>query len=158
MTLLAMWALTTDAQATEIGSRPFGLGIQLGAPSGLSGKYYLEGRRNAIDFAVGAWYGDGFYDDFFAHATYSWHFPELTAGQGVAIPWRVGVGGWLASGYYRGRYGFDDLFLGARVPIGLDFDLETAPVQFFIEAALQLMVFPGIDAGLDAGLGVRYYF
>lgn len=157
--MLTVLALTAQVHATEIGSsRPFGLGIQLGTPSGLSGKFYLGGRRNAIDFGVGAWYGDGFYDSFYAHGTYSWHFPELTSGGGVAIPWRAGVGGWIASGYWGwGRYR-SDAILGVRVPIGLDFDLETAPVQFFVEAALAMSIFPGIAAGLDAGIGARYYF
>ena len=165
MTLLPLLALAlgSPAHATEIGSsRPFGLGVQLGAPSGITGKVYLGGRRNAIDFLVGAWYGDAFYDTFYGHATYNWHFPELASGGGVSIPWRVGVGGWVASGYW-GRWGrndrFGDLWVGARVPIGLDFDLEMAPVQFYIEAALQVSVIPrplGMD--LDAGIGARYYF
>lgn len=158
--LLTALAVAPAAHATEIGSsRPFGLGIQLGDPSGLSGKYYLGGRRNAISFAVGTYYGDRFGDSFWAGATYDFHMTELTSGGGVTIPWRVGIGGFLGSGRYKywDRY-YGDLFLGARVPIGLDFDLEQAPVQFYIEAALDLLVVPGITAGLDAGIGARYYF
>lgn len=157
ITLLTL-LLEPTALATEIGSRPFGLGIQLGTPSGLTGKYYLGSRVSAISFAVGGAYGDVLYDSFFAHATYELHFEELTAGSGVAIPWRIGIGGWLASGDYWVYGPGRDLILGARVPIGLDFDLEEAPVQFYVEVAFSMSVFPGIGAGLDAGLGVRYYF
>ena len=44
------------------------------------------------------------------------------------------------------------------MPVGLDFDLETAPVQFFVEIGVDLVLYPGIWAGLDAGIGARYYF
>ncbi len=150
---------TSDARATEIGaSRTFGLGIQLGTPSGLTGKLYLGGRTNAIDFALGAYYGGEFYDTVYAQVSYHWHVAELTSGGGVAIPFRVGVGGWLASGDWGfGRYD-DTVILGARVPFGLDFDLEAAPIQFYFEVAFALAAIPFVDASLDAGIGFRYYF
>ena len=40
---------------------------------GLSGKLYLGGDRNAVDFAL-AWNSWGYYyDDVYFHATYLWH-------------------------------------------------------------------------------------
>lgn len=159
--LLAL-SLTQDASATEIGSgRPFGLGIQVGEPSGLTGKLYLGGRRNAIDFTVGATYydrDDRFADHFYAQVAYHWHITELTSGSGVAIPFRVGVGGFVTSGYYRWSNDAYDAVLGARVPVGLDFDLEAAPVQFFIELGFQLTVLPPLRVGGDGAMGIRYYF
>jgi hypothetical protein len=156
--LLAL-AVAPTASATEIGSsRPFGLGIQLGSPSGITGKYYLGGRRNALSFALGSHYGDDFYDGLWLTGSYDFHMTELASGGGVAIPWRVGVGGFLATNSYGyGRYR-NGAFLGARVPVGLDFDLEQAPVQFYVEVAANLVVWPGIYGGLDAGIGARYYF
>jgi hypothetical protein len=148
-----------EASATEIGARPFGLGIQLGAPSGITGKLYMGGRRNAIDFALGAYYDDVFYNNAFVQVSYHWHFPELTSGSGVTIPLRIGVGGWLTSGAWRfGYYRGYDVIIGGRVPFGVDFDLETAPVQFYVEVAFAMAVVPFIGAGLDAGIGFRYYF
>jgi len=157
-TALCLLALSAPAAATEIGSsRPFGLGIQLGSPSGITGKYYLGGRRNSVSFALGSYYDGGFYSGFWAAASYDFHISDLTSGSGVTIPWRVGVGGFLGSdGYYGRRVG--DAVLGARFPLGLDFDLETAPVQFYIEVAANLVVYPGVWGGLDAGIGGRYYF
>jgi len=155
---LGLLAAAPAAHATDIGSsRPFGLGIQLGSPSGITGKYYLGGRQNAVSFAVGAYYGSGYYDSFWVAGSYDFHITELASGQGVAIPWRVGIGGFLGSdGYYGRRRG--DAVIGARVPVGLDFDLESAPVQFYVEVAANLVLYPGIWAGLDAGIGARYYF
>ena len=164
MTVLiaALWGMPSAHAGTEVGDpRPLGLGIQLGTLSGLSGKYYLGNRERAVDFGLGAGLGNTFYSNFHVHATFSQHFPALVSGDGVTIPWRVGIGGWLNSGGYwlYNRYNpRPGAILGARVPVGLDFDLEDVPLQFFVEAAFNLAVFPGIWAGVDAGLGVRYYF
>lgn len=158
--LLALF-LAPDAVATEIGSgRPFGLGVQLGSPTGVTGKIYLGGRRNAIDFLVGGPYSDNYWwGGIWAQAAYHWHVMELTSGDGVAIPFRVGVGGFVSTWQYRwwgnGRY---DAVIGARVPVGLDFDLESAPVQFWVEAAVDVTILPPLGIGVDGGIGVRYYF
>jgi hypothetical protein len=158
-TALLALALTTEASATEIGNgRNLGLGIQLGSPTGLTGKYYLGGRRNAVSFALGSQYDGGFYSGVWVTGSYDFHIEELVNEPEFALPLRVGIGGFLATGSYRFGYYRDDLFLGLRTPIGLDFDLTGAPVQIYIEVAFDLVLYPGIYGGLDAGLGVRYYF
>ncbi|MEO0603956.1 MAG: hypothetical protein AAF211_21140 [Myxococcota bacterium] len=159
-----MWVLLASAAMgapTEVGTpRPFGIGIQLGTFSGLTGKYYLRGRRNALDFAVGTAYGNTFANSLHAHVTYHEHISTLTEGAGVSIPWRIGVGGWLNAGsnWVFPQYRNQGLIIGARVPVGLDFDLEDVPVQFYAELAFNLAILPGIAAGLDGSVGVRYYF
>lgn len=164
MTSLMMLAALGTAEATEIGNgRAFGLGIQLGAPTALTGKVYLGGRRNAIDFALGTYYDDYgyYYDGFYGHVNHHWHLTELASGGGVAIPFRIGVGGFLGTfgyGWYDRRYDRSDLVVGARVPFGLDFDLERAPVQFYVELAPEITILPPLRIGWDAGIGVRYYF
>ncbi|MCI0633270.1 MAG: hypothetical protein L0206_05045 [Actinobacteria bacterium] len=153
-----LWA-GGDAHATEIGSdRAFGLGIQLGEPSGITGKVYLDGRSSAIDFLVGSYYDDGFVGDVYLQAAYHIHIVELTSGGGVTIPFRAGIGGFFNSGYWRFDDSVQDVVFGARVPIGLDFDLEKAPVQFYLEVALDVAVIPFVGIGGDGGLGARYYF
>lgn len=158
--LLAL-GLSTDAAATEIGtSRSFGLGLQLGDPVGLTGKFYLGGRTNAIDFVVGSHYynNDYYYSNIALQAAFHWHLVELTSGGGVAIPFRIGVGGFFVAGDYYYNDHYDDFGLGARVPFGLDFDLEQAPVQFYVELAFDLVLFPYPGPYLDGGVGFRYYF
>jgi hypothetical protein len=162
MVTFALAALVSRAEATEIGSsRKFGLGIQLGEPTALTGKLYLGGRENALDFALGTRYDEdwGPDDSVFAQVSYHWHLTELTSGGGVAIPFRIGVGGFLDTTDYGWDADWDEDFaLGARVPFGLDFDLESAPVQFYVELAPEVFVLPPIEFEWDAGVGVRYYF
>ncbi len=159
-----MWLLLaglTTAGATEVGhSRPLGLGIQLGSFSGITGKFYLGGRRNALDFAVGTAYGRTFASGIQAQVSYHFHFDPLTEGNGVTIPWRVGVGGWINAGSSWVYPQFDDdrVIVGARTPLGLDFDLEEIPLQFYAEIAFNLAVVPGVGAGFDGSIGGRYYF
>ncbi len=165
MTMLALMAMSaTTAEATEIGSsRQFGLGIQLGSPTALTGKLYMGGRQNALDFALGTFYDNyGPYDSLWVHVSYHWHLVELTSGGGVAIPFRIGVGGFLNTfdyDYWDNDYYLDnDLAVGVRVPFGLDFDLESAPVQFYIELAPEITILPPLYILGDGGIGVRYYF
>src|SRR5262249_13623818 len=134
--MLAMLVATAYAARTEIGThRAFGLGVQLGEPTGLTGKLYL-GDRHALDFLVGGgYYGRGpYWDGVYAHVDYNFQLDNLASGGGVTIPFRVGIGGFLSTGYYPYYApGPNDAVVGARVPIGLDFDLESAPVQFYAE-------------------------
>lgn len=159
--LATLLALPSTAGATEIGSsRAFGLGIVLGSPSGISGKYYIGGRTNAIDFSVGSWYSGrygSYYGGYRVAVAYHWHFEELASGGGVAIPIRIGVGGFVSDGGFYDDW-FGETALGVHVPFGLDFDLESAPVQFFGEVGAEIPVYPFFGLGFALGIGVRYYF
>ncbi len=150
------------AEASEVGSRPFGLGVVLGDPTGLSAKLYLGSGANAIDFALAfdtydsrdRYDGDALY----FHATYLWHPSVLASGSVAEMPWHVGVGGFAESDRFGGRNdGYDD-GIGVRVPIGLDVNLEGAPIQFFGDIALRVGILPGTYIDFDLGLGARYYF
>ena len=158
---LALIVLESVAGATEIGeSRQFGLGIQLGDPSGITGKIYLGGRVNAVDFALGTYYDSPISDGLYVQAAYHVHIVELTSGGGVAIPFRAGIGGFFTTGYWRWDDGSEDydVVVGARVPFGLDFDLERAPLQFYLEIAFDVTLAPPLRFGGDGGIGFRYYF
>jgi hypothetical protein len=156
MPALALFlALAIDnAAATEIGDRPFGIGVVLGDPTGLSGKYYLGGRSNAVDMAL-AFDTRGSNDGWlYAHATYLWHPSVIAKGPDVELPWHVGIGAFVATDQSNNDGG--EAF-GVRVPIGLDADLEKIPLQFFGDIALHVTVLPATDVDFDIGLGARFY-
>jgi hypothetical protein len=139
-------------------NKTFGLGLMLGAPSGLSGKYFLSGS-NALDFGVGA---IGYYrgrDGLHLHMDYLWHPVSLTSTPDFELPLYLGIGGRF--------FDFDDAndqayAFGVRAPLGIAFDFTNVPLDVFVELALVVDFFSGyrdnVGAELDGAIGIRYYF
>jgi hypothetical protein len=165
---LALWsALAVSApRAARAEGGPFGLGLIIGSPTGISLKYYLGDSGQAIDGAVGFSFlgADGVH----VHADYLWHPFMLTQDAAFSLPMHVGVGVRLLD-HDRGRDGDDDFHVGIRAPVGLTFDFTEVPLDVFVEIAL-ILDFHGdhkvnvnddddnVDLDLNAGVGVRYYF
>ncbi|MEZ4316214.1 MAG: hypothetical protein R3F61_01870 [Myxococcota bacterium] len=160
--LPALLATSGTAVAADRNAHPFGLGVIVGQPTGLSGKVYLDRRAQAVDFAVATTPWAGVY----GHATYLWHPSVLASGQNVDLEWHLGVGGqawtrrWLESPPERSPYGVGDgdVAVGVRVPIGLDVNLGDPRLQFFGDIAATGYVVPEPRPGFDAAVGARYYF
>jgi hypothetical protein len=133
-----------------------GIGLIAGDPTGLTLKFPLAGNT-AIDLAVGANAIDN-NDDGQLHADWLIAPAVLARGNGVTIPLYLGLGG-LIEFDNRGRN--DDIDLGLRAPVGLAFELQRMPLEFFVELGLELLI---IDEGnnddvldIDGALGVRFY-
>jgi len=168
-------ASTAAAEPYQSRSR-FGIGLELGAPTGLSGKYFFGGRQLAIQGGLGvleAWGDDGWH----MHAEAVWHPAVLYRGRDLVIPLHVGVGGRMLQhnwGYrndvcWNGRVyvDCDDTHLGVRAPIGVSFLFNRTPMDLFAELALVFdlvriddyyMDPPHDRAGLHLALGGRFYF
>jgi hypothetical protein len=148
--LLALTAAEARAQGG-----PFGLGLIIGSPTGLSGKLYLD-RRNAIDFALGAAFLSS--RGLHAHVDYLWHPVMLTEDAAFFMPLYFGVGARLLDHDHGADD--DDVHLGARVPVGILFDFRTVPLDVFLEIALIVDLVTDHDDHIDlnAALGARYYF
>ena len=123
---------------------PFGLGIILGDPTGISAKYWLD-KSNAIDAAIG-------FDRFSIHADYLWHiwdlFPQTNHGE---------LGAYVGPGLVYKDKKHDNL-VGVRFALGAVFEVTQYPVEFFAELVPVLELSPDTDLGLDGGIGVRYFF
>jgi hypothetical protein len=158
------------ARATEVGySRKFGLGIQLGDPTGLSAKLWVS-PTNALDFGLGfQTYGYGTcYTDSngnqvcgnFGHDNGSFNMDYLWQSniiRGTAqLDWHIGGGGRLI---WWGGCQNNCVAVAARAPIGLDL-MFTNPnfIEVFFELAPSIWLVPGIDFGIDGDLGARFYF
>ncbi len=164
----ALVSLCMAAPAAEARPRPqassfsanksFGIGIMIGAPTALSGKYYL-GADTAVDFGVGVIRGfrrDGLH----LHADFLWHPATLVTAEPFVMPFYLGIGGRIADFEDDPDYDGDDEFnLGVRAPIGLMLDFNEVPLDIFFELAL-VIDFIGDDdiADFNGALGVRYYF
>lgn len=154
-------------------AHPFGLGLMVGEPFGLSAKYYI-GNKMAIDGGLGEvndrWNDDGIH----IHADVLWHPAILTDQPAFTIPFYVGVGGRFLDHENRNYnnngdliWEDDDVHLGARVPFGVLMDFKKVSLDVFFELAMvvDLLVLEddlNVDehdrVHLHAALGVRYYF
>lgn len=153
----------------------FGLGLELGAPSGLAGKYFLGGRQLAIQGGIGVletWGDDGWH----VHAEAVWHPVVLHKGRSATIPLHVGIGGRMLQhdgGFdrdicFNGRVNVecDDTHLGIRAPLGISVLFKEAPMDLFFELAFVVDLIHANndymhdhdDVDLHGALGGRFYF
>lgn len=171
VTLLLAWFATDVAEARRHRSRKarkkfqsinsFGLGLMLGTPSGLAGKYYLT-PSTALDFGVGS-YGRRFkgYGGLHIHADFLWHPVVLASPKEFELPLYFGIGAriWDHGANDDRR---EDTHVGIRAPLGILFELNNTPLDFFLEFALVLdVVVDKDDHGFDdftGAVGARYYF
>lgn len=139
--------------------RPFGLGVVVGEPSGITGKYWLDGR-SAVDVKL-AYSLDHF---MLVTGDYLLHFDNLMHVNGQHLHPYVGVGGIFAfaAGTSAGK-GFagsssSSLGMGIRVPFGIDWTLSATPLSVFVEIAPGVGIIPSTFGIMDGGLGIRYFF
>lgn len=126
----------------------FGLGIIAGEPTGLSAKLQLT-RTSAIDAAV-AWSFEGGDDDFLVLADYVLHNFSVFNVEKGAMALYFGIGG---------RVEFaNNTQVGIRVPVGVDYMFQGAPVDIFAEVVPVLDLVDKTELNFNAAIGVRYFF
>lgn len=151
-------------------NKTFGLGLILGSPTGLSGKYFV-GPSTAIDFAVGGIGCCRGRRGVEVHADFLWHPVSLASEKPFELPLYVGIGGRFYSYEWRhGDHYHDGAALGARFPVGISIDMNNVPLDIFVELALvaDLIVNhddfndsfdrDGLYVDVDGAVGLRYYF
>lgn len=149
---------TTYSQAPE--GKKFGVGIMLGEPSGLTGKYWLSNTK-AIALSI----GNSYFGKIRLGGDYLWHFnafnsqmANLYAGPGVAI----GIGessGWWYTNKNKTWYNESDEFgFGVRGIMGLNIVPKASPFEFFTEFGLMLGIFPASYTNFEGAIGFRFYF
>jgi len=155
-------------------NRTFGLGLQLGIPTGITGKVFF-GPVPALAFGIGTllpWGGLGTWVDLDLHFV---HFHtrkdrilimSLYAGPGLAI-------GWAYNYYYtnyNGRYYYGTAYgvasgppeITLHGPIGFAIHWQRAPFDTFVELSPGITFVPvqfgGAYFSMGASVGGRYYF
>jgi len=122
----------------------FGAGVVLGAPTAVTGKLWLDGTR-AVDVGL------GWNSELTVYGDYLWHgwdvLPKPAQGK---LPVYLGLGGQIRT--YR------DAEFGIRAVAGVAYWLPRDPVELFLELVPVFRLTPGTSVGMDAGLGLRYYF
>ena len=160
---IVLLALVASSFAANAQSSGFGLGIMLGEPTGISGKYWI-GSDRALDFGLawGVWNGTYLH----LHADYLFHNMELIKVTKGKLPLYYGPGlrmrSWTGGRYWRKGewhdYDGSHVDLGIRFPVGVAYLFDGAPVDLFLEVVPTLDLVPATGLEFDAALGARYWF
>ena len=145
-TVLIICSLTKTTIAQD---RGLGLGIILGEPTGISGKYWLN-ESNAVDFGI-AYSFVGSSSSASLHADYLYHLFNAIESDYI-LPVYYGFGGRLRTNEDS------EVGLGARGVIGVALFSERYPLDFFFEIAPVFQLIPETELNFDVGIGARYFF
>lgn len=129
--------------------RGFGIGVIVGEPSGISGKYWLN-EFNAVDFGI-AYSFVGSNNSTSFHADYLYHIFDAIQSE-YRLPVYYGFGARLRSDE-NSKVG-----LGARGVIGIGLYSEKYPLDFFFEIAPVFQLVPETELNFDIAIGGRYFF
>lgn len=129
-------------------SKNFGLGVSIGNPTGLNGKYWLDGNK-AVDGGL-AW-SLGKHSDLSMHSDYLLHKDGAFFFNDVhSLDLYYGIGG---------RLEFEDeIDLGVRIPVGLAHRFEAESADIFGEVAPIVDFLGSTGVELHLIIGGRYYF
>ncbi|MBS1492260.1 MAG: DUF3996 domain-containing protein [Bacteroidetes bacterium] len=151
---LAIFIVTISANLSKAQSNSgFGLGIIVGEPTGVSFKGWLD-SKSAVDGAL-AW---SFLNNgsFHVHVDYLRHVNIESTPSGE-FNFHYGIGGRLKA-KTNDNGNSNDARFGARIPLGLDYNFSSEPIELFLEVAPVLDFSPKTDASFNGALGVRFYF
>lgn len=158
MALVAALLLPATAHARAYGGGDVGLGVTLGSPSGIDAKFGLGGIHS-----LDAWLGVHFllHDALGVGAEYNAEVYSFRVGS-THDGLYLGVGGMFTflnhDLYHKHHHDHVDIGFGVRVPFGVDFVFDSAPVNLFAELApgFTLVTDHGFDFLIDVAIGVRF--
>jgi hypothetical protein len=138
-----LMTLSVGAEHPKNGG-PFGLGFQVGAPIGVTAKYFIS-REDAFQGTF------GFRSErAIISADYLWYPGEFAVQEGQ-MPYYIGAGPRL-------HFKRHDNTFGVRLVVGTAYHFPNDPFEAFIELAPVLRLAPSAGSDFDAVLGIRYYF
>ena len=169
--LFALSVLTIGLAAAQNQRDKFGLGIILGNPSGLSAK--IPSGNNSINAILGynahggPYWGErdcpgpgpaNCYDDgsLYLGADYIFYNYNLIHVSQGRLPLYYGPG--LNATFWNAPAGRDDVRIGFRIAVGLEYQFASAPFDIFFEIAPGINLVPNTAGYVSAGLGTRFFF
>jgi len=127
----------------------FGIGVVVGAPTGLSVKYWSTSREALQGYAGGGFGGVALGVDYLFHSN---------AFDNANMPFYYGPGAFIGSASIGGpRYDRNSLGLGFRFMFGADYLFPRDPFDIAFEVGPALVLSPVVGLGLEAGLAFRFY-
>lgn len=142
--LITFSALPLADAAAQRAGRSFGIGGQLGDPSGLTLRLY---QRTGFAYdLLASWDLDNYFL-FNVHGVYEKPL------RGAPVHYYLGPGAFVG---FTDRAGDDDVWLGISGLFGLNYFIER--FEIFLQLSPRLSLLPDTDGDLGGGIGLRYYF
>lgn len=127
-----------------------GVGVVLGAPTGLSIKYW-ESQRVAYQGSIGGMFKGGL----MIGADYLVHENAL---RNPSLPFYYGVGLFVGEAGFGGpSYSRSKLALGVRAAFGVDYVPREFPSDIAIELGPSLLLTPVVGMGIELSIAFRFY-
>ena len=145
--LILIFLILSFPALSSAQKRGFGLGIILGEPTGISFKSWT-GSKTAVDGGIAWSFEHG--GSFHLHVDYLIHNFRLIKVEKGQLAVHYGIGGRIRT-KQRER-------AGIRIPVGLSYFVEDAPVEVFLELGPVLDLSPATELRMTGGIGIRYYF
>lgn len=142
----------SGAFSTERTGGAFGLGLAVGAPSGLTAKLCFS-ELHGVQVTAG---GDlGIVGDYAFTGDYIVHLRPFQATDGYAVPLHVGAGFNLSgnTAWLPGSF-----LMGPRAVFGATVLVDTLPLELFVEAAPTFYVWEQLSWSFDGQIGTRWFF
>ncbi len=144
---MILFFMLATAMAKEPTFHRFGAGIIIGEPTGISLKYWQSPGQALA--AAAAWSFQGKAAVHF-HADYLFHRDVTRDVRQGRLASYFGMG--LRTKFREG------MLLGIRIPLGINYQFPTAPLEFFIEFVPIMELIPATELNINGGFGLRYYF
>lgn len=145
--VLCFFAQVPRALADGPEDKNFGLGIYLGEPTGVTGKFYFAEKMSFQGIASWSFYDEAF--TLIGDVLFDIH--DLSDNNDYKLPIYVGVGGKFAA--RDNNSGF-----GIHAPIGIAWQSMKAPIEIAFEIAPGLDLAPDTDFDIHGGIAFRFYF
>jgi hypothetical protein len=140
--VICLAGLAGSAQAQKYGDT--GVGVVLGAPTGVTGKLWLD-ETQAFDAGL------GWNNQLTVYGDYLWHgwnlLPQPAQGK---MPVYLGLGA-------QARM-YSDTEFGIRGVVGIAYWLPRDPIELFAEIVPIFHISRNVGMGVDGAIGARYYF
>jgi hypothetical protein len=126
-----------------------GLGIVFGDPSGITFQHKINERQFADFYFAYNWDDEAMF-----MGDYKFRLPGLFSSDIPVMPY-IGIGAYLK---FKDHKHNDDVAIGARIPLGVEWKVPEAPITVFGELVPGLQVVKKTDGDFQAGIGARYFF
>ncbi|MEW6506423.1 MAG: hypothetical protein AB1432_01625 [Bacteroidota bacterium] len=149
ITILFIFFILITYRGVNGQSTGFGIGLMVGEPTGISGKYWIS-NENAFDFGLAYSFVQK-HSAVSIHADYLYHAFDVIKSD-YRLPVYYGFGA-------RIRFvNNSDNSLGARGVVGIAWLNDKLPIDIFFEVVPVFNLIPSTALNLDIALGARYYF